>query len=109
MHVRVDGAPEKITDCIEKRTLVLNDSFTGTVDLKITHLYYFGKWPLDLHSTHDKNTLANYKLLLDLILEWTITEANHCSNHKSLVHCSAGFGRTGTTIALIHLIANLWA
>ena len=28
---------------------------------------------------------------------------------KAIVHCSAGIGRTGTTIGLSHIIANLWA
>ena len=30
-------------------------------------------------------------------------------NEKAIVHCSAGIGRTGTTIALLHLIVQLWA
>ena len=28
---------------------------------------------------------------------------------KAIVHCSAGIGRTGTTIGLAHIITNLWA
>jgi len=30
-------------------------------------------------------------------------------NEKAIVHCSAGIGRTGTTIGLTHLIVSLWA
>ena len=28
---------------------------------------------------------------------------------KAIVHCSAGIGRTGTTIGLAHIISNLYA
>ena len=28
---------------------------------------------------------------------------------KAIVHCSAGIGRTGTTIGLAHIISNLWS
>jgi len=30
-------------------------------------------------------------------------------SEKAIVHCSAGIGRTGTTIGLAHLIINLYA
>ena len=31
------------------------------------------------------------------------------ASEKAIVHCSAGIGRTGTTIGLAHLITQLWA
>jgi len=34
---------------------------------------------------------------------------NSKQDEKVVVHCSAGIGRTGTTICLGHAIVNLWA
>ena len=61
-------------------------------------------WPD--HGTPTGESIKDFETMLeafiDMILNSDVTE-------KALVHCSAGIGRTGTTISLLHLLINLHA
>lgn len=49
--------------------------------------------------------MASFQLMLEHFIHWILTS----KKEKAVVHCSAGIGRTGTTICLAHLIINMWA
>lgn len=42
--------------------------------------------------------------MLEELVKWTLLSPN---DEKAIVHCSAGIGRTGTTIALTHLMIKI--
>ena len=47
-----------------------------------------------------------FKEMLDILLTMILSSED---SEKAIVHCSAGIGRTGTTIALSNMIISLWA
>ena len=82
------------------RTFTVSNS--DKKELTVRQLHYTG-WPD--HSVPDGDSMASFQLMLEHFINWILTSGYQ----KAAVHCSAGIGRTGTTISLAHLIINLWA
>ena len=70
-------------------------------DTKTVWHYLFGRWP-DFGKPDDSDRRA----LLELVRQSGIMAGNTSRNPR-FVHCSAGVGRTGTFIALDHLLQEL--
>ena len=73
---------------------------TSSGDSKIIWHYLFEGWP-DFATPEDEDRAA----LLELIKD-SFTKADLAGKPR-IIHCSAGVGRTGTFIALDHLLAEL--
>ena len=68
-----------------------------------TQLHYTG-WPD--HGVPSGASMESFGVMIDCVLRWQLTAPE---NERAIVHCSAGVGRTGTTIALTRLILAFWA
>jgi len=91
---------EQLTKHLKRNVFHLYDPIAPINPLPITQLHYTG-WPD--HGVPSENSIEDFSSMLDLFIDHLVAE------EKAIVHCSAGVGRTGTTIALSHLIVNLWA
>ena len=70
---------------------------------EIRQLHYTG-WPD--HGVPSADSLQSFQRMFEIFTHMVL---HSDQNEKAIVHCSAGIGRTGTTIALLHLIVQLWA
>ena len=84
-----------------KRELQLTKS-DGTVQ-NITQIHFIG-WPD--HGVPADAAVSDFEVMLQYFIEWNLKSADH---EKSIVHCSAGIGRTGTTISLMNAIIAISA
>ena len=70
---------------------------------KLTQIHFTG-WPD--HGVPEGAAVAAFEQMLFKFINWNL---NSQANEKSIVHCSAGIGRTGTTISLMETIINICA
>lgn len=95
---------EQLSQHLTLRKMIVDDELTQTKQREVQHLHYTG-WPDHGVPSGQKN-LESFKNMIDYFI-WTILKSDQ--SQKIIVHCSAGIGRTGTTIGLAHLILNTWA
>lgn len=74
----------------------------GTIK-NVTQLHFIG-WPD--HGVPDGQAMDDFSSMLDRFIDWNLKSA---PTEKAIVHCSAGIGRTGTTISLMETIINICA
>lgn len=84
-----------------ERKFKVTDLTTGE-SLNTTQLHYIG-WPD--HGVPSGDSSQEFKYLLDHFIRFMVEKPGE----KAIVHCSAGIGRTGTTIALMTMILNIYA
>ena len=74
------------------------------VTQNITQIHFIG-WP-DHGIPETQETVDDFGLMLNHFLEWCLRSK---ADRRAVIHCSAGIGRTGTTISLAHIIIKLCA
>lgn len=97
----VKKSTNQISKYLIERIFEVTDLTTGK-KVETRQLHYVG-WPD--HGVPTKDSLEEFKLLLDDFIKFIVFE----KERKAIVHCSAGIGRTGTTIALMTMIVNVYA
>jgi len=101
MTINVVKDDEHLTQYLTRRTFTISDQFTSLDSFLVVQLHYTG-WP-DFGVPYGPS-MASFEIMLDAFITHMIS-----SPEKAIVHCSAGVGRTGTTIALAQIIVQLWA
>ena len=88
----------KVNSHVIKRSILINSTY------EVTH-YHFVSWK-DFGVPTGNSLTAFQELIKDTRV---FLQQAHCSNSqdKLVVHCKAGIGRTGTTIALINAAITL--
>ena len=79
----------------------MNDPNRVNMDVKQLH---YTAWPD--HGVPNGEAMDAFGQMIDISITHLL---ENDSNQKTVVHCSAGIGRTGTTITIIHAIINTWA
>ena len=68
---------------------------------KVSQIHYKG-WPD--YGVPSGKSMDDFENLINRFLMMVM---NSHSTEKAVIHCSAGVGRTGTTITLAHLLINI--
>jgi len=61
-------------------------------------------WPD--HGVPSNQALTQFRMMLDKFITWNLKSS---PNEKAIIHCSAGIGRTGTTVSLMEIIVSICA
>ena len=69
----------------------------------VTQIHYTD-WPD--HGVPEQSAFGDFELMLNHFIKWNLQSD---ATEKSIVHCSAGIGRTGTTVSLMEMIINICA
>ena len=67
----------------------------------VTQVHFTG-WPD--HGVPEGKAMQAFEGMLNRFITWNLKSSN---DEKSIVHCSAGIGRTGTTISLMELMITI--
>ena len=74
----------------------------GTVH-NLTQVHFTG-WPD--HGVPEGVAVQDFEKMLFKFIDWNLQSS---PSERAIVHCSAGIGRTGTTISLMEAIINICA
>ena len=97
------GPTVQLTPNLFLRKILLSDSELGISNREVRQLHYTG-WPD--HGVPTDSSLMSFKRMFEIFLYMLLDSE---PSEKAIVHCSAGIGRTGTTIGLAHLVSQLFA
>ena len=103
ISVQMTAPAVQLTDSLILRKFTLTDNDLGITSREIRQLHYTG-WPD--HGVPTDSSLQSFIRMFEIFTYMLLASD---PNEKAIVHCSAGIGRTGTTIGLAHLIVSLFA
>lgn len=103
IHVESSGPTVNFSEHLVMRRMKVSDSQLGIENREVRQLHYTG-WPD--HGVPSNESLHSFKKMFEIFTYMLLASD---ASEKAIVHCSAGIGRTGTTIALAHLLVQLYA
>ena len=103
LTLKPDKEELEISEHLTVRKYYLSDSVLGYTDRLVVQVHYSG-WPD--HGVPTAESLNCFQTMLEIFTFMLLTSK---PEEKAIVHCSAGIGRTGTTIGLAHILSNLWS
>ena len=103
ISVQLSGSTVQLTPNLFVRKFKMTDSELGITDREVRQLHYTG-WPD--HGVPNGSSMTSFVQMFEI---FTYMLLDSEASEKAIIHCSAGIGRTGTTIGLAHLITSLWA
>lgn len=103
LEVKIESSKEITTNLTERQFELIDTKDNSTIST-VTQIQYTG-WPD--HGVPEAKKLDDF----DKVVEYTMEEYNKNKDlenpMKTLVHCSAGIGRTGTLLTIIHILAHI--